>query len=324
MASFRKQAGKWRAEIARRGVRKSQVFATKAEAVNWAAREETAIVDVEAGVFPKRTLAEAIDDYVAKVSVLKAGARMEEMRLASLKRDFPAMCAKILSKITTADIAVWRDERLKHVTKGSVQRELSTISNLFSVARREWKWCGESPTRDLKAPGANPARERLPTQSEVRRLLRGLCYRTDELPTSKTAECGYAYLLALRTGMRAGELLQLSPATVQGNVAVVTHKMQYKTGRPRRVPLSRHAVRLLKGFPGFTVSSASLDALFRKARDRLLIDDLHFHDARASALTRFSAKVDVLELARISGHKDLRILNEVYYRKSSEDIGRRL
>ena len=88
--------------------------------------------------------------------------------------------------------------------------------------------------------------------------------------------------------------------------------------------MSKHALRLLHGFPGFTVRSESLDALFRKARDSLLIEDLHFHDARAAALTRFSRKVDVLELARISGHKDLRTLMQVYYRASSEDIAGRL
>ena len=64
--------------------------------------------------------------------------------------------------------------------------------------------------------------------------------------------------------------------------------------------------------------------LFRKARDSLMIPDLHFHDARAYALTRFSRKVDAFELARISGHKDLRTLISVYYRATSEDIASRL
>ena len=45
----------------------------------------------------------------------------------------------------------------------------------------------------------------------------------------------------------------------------------------------------------FTISSASLDALFRKARQRLMIDDLHFHDARAEALTLL-AMASILEL----------------------------
>ena len=55
-----------------------------------------------------------------------------------------------------------------------------------------------------------------------------------------------------------------------------------------------------------------------------MLADLHFHDTRAEALTRLSRKVDVLTLARISGHKDLRILSNVYYRESAAEIAERL
>lgn len=324
MAHFSKVGKKHRAEIARKGQRLSKTFDTKAEAQAWAVREEAAILASANGSFPKRTLQEACDKYVQEVSVHKAGARFEELRLAALCRDYPELARTVLHKVTTTDLALWRDDRLKKVTKGAVQRDINLISNLFTIARKEWRWCGESPVTNMRAPGDNPARERLPTRSEVRRILRHLGHRTGDLPGSKTQEVGFAFLIGLHTGMRAGEILQLCPAVLHGNVAVVAHKMQYKTGKPRRVPLSQHAVKLLAGFPGFTISSSSLDSLFRKCTDSLLIHDLHFHDSRASALTRMSQKVDVLELARVSGHKDLRVLNEVYYRKSSEDIGLRL
>lgn len=58
--------------------------------------------------------------------------------------------------------------------------------------------------------------------------------------------------------------------------------------------------------------------------DRLMIEDLHFHDTRAEALTRLARKVDVLTLAKISGHKDLRILQNAYYRETAEQIAARL
>lgn len=321
---IRKQGTGWRVEIARNSTRVSATFKTKSEAQQWGIREEAALIAEARGAFPKRTFAEAIDRYVEKVSSLKAGERFERMRLEALKRDFPELAGKVLSKLTTADLVAWRDARLLKVTKGSVQRDVNLLSHVFTKARTEWKWMGESPLTGMQAPGDNPPRDRLPTNSEIRRILRWLGHVTGRLPTTKQQEAAFAFLLALRTGMRAGEVLQLGPNTVAGSVAVVEHKMQYRTGKPRKVPLSRHAIRLLKGFPGFTVSSESLDALFRKARDSLLIEDLHFHDARAAALTRFSRKVDVLELARISGHKDLRTLLHVYYRLSSEDIAGRL
>lgn len=321
---IRKQGAGWRVEIARNSTRVSASFKTKSEAQQWGIREEAALIAESRGAYPKRTFAEALDRYVDRVSSLKAGERFERMRLEALKRDFPDMAGKVLSKLTTADLVSWRDARLLKVTKGSVQRDINLLSHVFTKARDEWKWMGESPLTGMQAPGDNPPRDRIPTNSEIRRILRWLGHITGRLPTTKQQEAAFAFLLALRTGMRAGEVLQLGPTTVVGSVATVHHKMEYRTGKPRKIPLSRHAVRLLKGFPGFTVSSESLDALFRKARDSLLIEDLHFHDARAAALTRFSRKVDVLELARISGHKDLRVLLATYYRMASEDIAARL
>jgi integrase len=321
---IRKQRDKWRVEVERAGVRKSAVFETKAAARDWGAKEEAALVAVKRGGIPNKTLAEAIDEYVKKVSSTKAGERFERLRLEAFKRDFPLIAKKPLAKVTTADMVSWRDARLKLVSKGSVQRDINLLSHVFTKARDEWKWMEESPFKGMESPGDNPPRDRLPTWLEVRRIMRWLGYITGEQPKTKQAETAFAFLLSLRTGMRAGEVLQLGPKTVQGSVATVTHKMQYRTGKPRKVPLSKHALRLLKGFPGFTVSSETLDASFRKARDSLLIEDLHFHDARAAALTRMARKVDVLELARISGHKDLRQLLSTYYRASSEDIASRL
>lgn len=48
--------------------------------------------------------------------------------------------------------------------------------------------------------------------------------------------------------MRAGGILSLGKATLDldRRVAEVKHKMQYLTGPPRQVPLSRHAARLLR------------------------------------------------------------------------------
>lgn len=321
---IRKQGAGWRAEIARNGTRTSATFATKSAATQWGIREEAALITQSRGAYPKRTFAEAIDRYIEKVSALKAGERFERLRLEALKRDFPDLAAKQLTQLSSVDMVAWRDARLSKVSKGSVQRDINLISHVFTTARTEWRWMGGSPLVGMSAPGDNPPRDRLPTNSEIRRILRFLGHVTSRLPSTKQQETAFAFLLALRTGMRAGEVLQLGPATVSGSVATVSHKMQYRTGKPRKVPLSRHALRLLHGFPGFTISSESLDALFRKARDSLLIHDLHFHDARAAALTRFSRKVDVLELARISGHKDLRTLMAVYYRASSEDIAGRL
>lgn len=165
---------------------------------------------------------------------------------------------------------------------------------------------------------------------EVRPIVRWLGYRTGHAPVTKNQEVALAFLVALRTAMRAGEVITLRKGSLDLRKRVVTvkHKMQYLTGRPREIPLTRAAARLLRPVADreqcFSVTSALLDTLFRKAKASLNIEGLHFHDSRAEALARLSREVDVMTLAKISGHKDLRLLQEYYYRETPEQIAARL
>lgn len=84
------------------------------------------------------------------------------------------------------------------------------------------------------------------------------------------------------------------------------------------MPLPRRVLKLLP--VGFTVGPNEASVLFTKLRRQLLLDDLTFHDTRATALTLLARRVDVMTLARISRHKDLSMLLNVYYRESAEQI----
>lgn len=329
MAYIRKQRNKWRVEVARYGIRKSAVFDTKAEAANWGAQEEAAILAAERGQFPRRSLKEAFTRYKEEVSSKKAGARWEMLRLDAFAEDFKDIAAKPMTDVDVTDMVRWRDARLKKVSKGTVQRDINLIRNVFTKARDEWKWCGHNPFKGMASPGDNPPRDVRIHWREVRRICRTLNYVTGKVET-KQQEVAIALLIGLRTAMRAGEILSLTDDRVDlvRRVAKVPHKMQYMTGRMREIPLTRQGARLLGYLSGrgqlFTISSKSLDALFRAAKAKALIGDIHFHDSRAEALTRLSRKVDVMTLARISGHKDLRILMDTYYRESAADIAKRL
>lgn len=329
MAYIYKHRNKWRAQVQRNGVRASKTFTTKSAAIQWAQAEEAEILSTKDGGFPKKTLADTIDRYKQDVSSKKKGERHEVLRLDAFVRDFPHIAGKMLTDVRTADLVEWRDARLKQVTPGSVQRTVNTLNNIFRVAWKEWQWCDGNPLEGMKAPGDNPPRTRRITPREIRTLCRWLGYRTGQKPRTKMQEVALAFLVSLRTGMRAGEVLQLGADTLdlERRIARVEHKTQHITGRPREVPLSSQAVRLLRPVMAahiFTISSASLDAIFRKAKANTMIEDLHFHDARADALTRFARKVDVMTLARISGHRDLKILMDHYYRETAEDIAKRL
>lgn len=156
-----------------------------------------------------------------------------------------------------------------------------------------------------------------------------LGYSRETPPETISSRVGAAYLFAIETGMRAGEICSLEWRYVNERHV---HLPRTKNGHVRDVPLSVEARRIieqLRSLTGdeetvFRVSTASLDALFRKAKRLALIEDLHFHDTRREALTRLSKVFDVMELARISGHRDLRVLQNVYYAPSVKDLADKL
>jgi integrase len=333
MASITLQPnGKWRAQIYVKGERDTQVFRTQREAKAWAVARESELRE-QSGKGPAElhTVEDAFKRYVRDVSSTKRGEQKEKLRLDAFTRDFPHLAAMRLADFKTPQLAEWRDARLKKVSASSVVRDINLLRNVFIIARKEWHWIEHHPFEGLRIPLEAPPRDRrVDPWKEVRPLVRVLGYVSGKAPETKSQEVALAFLVALRTAMRASEVLQLGKATLdlQRRVAAVGHKMQYVTQKPRKIPLTRHAVRLLAPVAQlercFTVDSESLDALFRKAKNRRRIKGLQFRDARAEALTRLARKVDVLTLSKISGHKDLEMLSRVYYRESEEDIAARL
>jgi len=323
-----KKAVKWRAEIARNGTRQSAVFATKRAAEKWAIQIEAEIDAGKRGIFPRKTLAEAMQKYADEVSPTKDGTKWECDRLSAFQRQFPQLATMVISDIRTPHMLEWRKARAKVVTEATIRRDKNLLSNVFTVARDQWHWCGESPFKGLASFEDSEDRERRVKPDEVRRICRWLGYRTGQVQTAYQ-QVALAFLIGLRTGMRAGEILRLGPSCVDLTARVATfrkHKTRRRTRKPRRVPLTKRGMRLVNYIPrgGFTIDGEMLSALFRKATGALMIEDLHFHDSRGEFLTRYSRKVDVLTLSKISGHKDIRVLHRRYYRESAADIAARL
>lgn len=147
----------------------------------------------------------------------------------------------------------------------------------------------------------------------------------DTPPETMTATVGLVMLWAIETAMRAGEIC----AMIQNDVHEKhIHIPETKNGHARDVPLSSKAKRLLKLATGkdtvFGINSSQLDSLFRKMKKRALIEDLHFHDLRREALSRLAKVFGLMELAKISGHRNLSILQDVYYAPKIDDLADKL
>jgi len=228
-----------------------------------------------------------------------------------------------LPDLDAPDVASWRDRRLKAVGVASVLREWNILSHACNVAIKEWRWMHDNPFSRVQRPESPPPRKRRPAQEEIDAILLALGYSADEPPETMSARVGAAALFAIETAMRASEICSLTRECIHGRTA---HLPKTKNGHSRDIPLSREALRILDqlGPDLFDMAPASLDALWRKGKARAMVEGLNFHDLRREALTRLATKLSVMELAKVSGHLDLRILQSVYFSPTADDLADKL
>lgn len=319
MASLRKRGTTWRAELYKDGQRESQSFPTKQQAAAWAQQREAELIGVR---LPDHTVKEALRKFAEEVTPKHKGARWEVVRLALLERD--KLAAVRLPALRPIHIAEWRERRLQGVSGASVRREMNLLQSVFKACRKDWGWLAIDPLKDVDRPPNPTGRKRRISPDEIARMTLALGY-DGGVPRTISDRVALAFLFAIETAMRAGEILGLQWADV-GEKSV--ELPMTKNGDLRRVPLSPRAREILALLPRtdgpvFGLHSGSRDALFRKARVRAEIPNLHFHDSRAEAIWRLSKKFDVMELARVIGHRDLKSLL-FYYETSADDLADRL
>ncbi len=320
MASIIKRGDKWRAEVARKGIRKAATFSTKAEAESWAIAIENAIVNENKGGIPDKSFAELLNRYVDEVSVLKRGERWERLRINLLSSmDIGSVR---LADFSEVHVYKWRDQRLTQVSESSVRREWSILSAACTVAVKEWQWLHANPFVNVKKPKNAPPRTRRISQDEIDLICSVLGYTKNSALDTTTQRVGAAFLFAIETAMRAGEIVGLTWHHAHEKYA---HLPMTKNGHSRDVPLSLRAREILAQLPRggktcFDLQGKSLDTIFRRARDKAALHDLHFHDTRREALSRLAKKLDVMTLAKLSGHMDTKILLNVYYQVKADDV----
>lgn len=328
MASFRKRAGKWQAQIRRAGQAViSKTFDLKEDAQRWARLQERLCDTGEINPpittqTPERiTLAELLDRYRSEVLPQKRSAGpIEEFHLRAVAHH--PLSKRELHQIEPSHIAEYRDHRLLKVSGSTVRRELGLLQHAFNVASREWG-IAVPEMRHVSKPPANKARVKRLSQEELKRLNNAFDKCRNQLvkPT---------VLFALATGMRRSEVLALrwKDINLQHNTAFLE---MTKNGESRTVPLcpkALGALKLLSDIIGddkdnesfvFPISANGLRLAWTRVIKRAGVDDLRFHDLRHEAISHFfELGLSVPEVSLVSGHKDPRMLARYTHLRACE------
>jgi hypothetical protein len=184
--------------VRRRGVPpRCKSFDKRTDATRWA-RELESEADrsgwvADTRLAEKTTLGELLTRYRDQVSPTKRSALTERSRINAILRR--PITHRTLAKLTSADFATYRDERLKDVAPATVVRELNTLSHAIETALREWGlWLPRNPVKMVRRPTVPQGRKRRLEDGEEDRLL-AACDR------GRTPLLRQLVILAIETGM---------------------------------------------------------------------------------------------------------------------------
>ncbi len=325
MASIRKRGDKYQVQVRRKGqAAHVRSFQHKSDAVIWARDMESKAdrhdLPPNLKVLEGCTLGDLVERYRASVTPRKRTRDVETIVLTAFLRQ--PICRMSLSRLGRSHFAQYRDQRLMRVKPATFKRELNVLHNVFEIARREWNVpIRENPVDTLAFKTPDQRRERRLKEGEYARLIEAARSRQNPyiIPIIE---------FAIETGMRRGEILSMRWDHVdveRRSVLIPTTK----NGHARTIPLSRLAVTILADLPRtgdrvFPVSGNAVRLAWGRAVKKAGIDDLHFHDLRHEAISRFfELGLTAPEVALISGHRDLRMLNR-YTHPTRERIAAKL
>ena len=305
----------------------SATFERVTDAKKWAQNTESAIREnrhFKTSEAKRHTLAEMLERYAR--DVLPTKPKTAPFQLRQLNWWKAEIGSFALADVTPALIAQYRDKLAGGITvrgkprnPATVNRYLAVLSHAFTVAVREWGWIEDTPMRRVSKGKESRGRVRFLSDGERFRLLKAC----------KESSNTFLYpvvVLALSTGMRAGEIMGLTWDVVDLNQGyAILHET--KNGERRRVAITGHALEQLKELskvrridsklifpskenaPQKPQKPIDLRAPWLAALKIAGIDDFKFHDLRHSAASYLAMDgASLAEIAEVLGHKTLQMV----------------
>lgn len=330
MATFEKRGPyQIRAKVRKLGHRTiSKTFNNKRDAEAWARGVEA---DMDRGAFIPATTAQrttvraALERYQKEVFPrLAQGGQCEVSRA---RRLIAALGELSLTALEPSHVATYRDHQLQTGSAPqSVKHDIGLLGRVLKHCVIDWgiPLNRGIVTAQVRKPALPSGRNRRLVDDEEMLLLTAA-------RKSKSKEIGSIIIIALETAARRGEIAAMAWEHI--NLTRCTwHIPHTKSGIPRTVPLSSRAIEILKGglscrIDGGVWALQRADGI-TQAFDRICqqtgIVGLNFHDLRHEATSRFFEKgLNIMEVASITGHKDLKMLKR-YTHLRAEDLAAKL
>ena len=239
-------------------------------------------------------------------SYAKINKRSWKRDQTSLNNLIPFFKSMFLSNITAAAIEKYKAKRLKDgVAVATINRELTCLKTIYNKAN-EWERVNCNPAANIKNFKENNKIQIILNPNEIKRLI-----------TSATDHLKPIIIIAVNTGMRRGEILNLKWKNInfiKGYIEIEDSK----SGESRKVPMNSTVSGKLQMLdkdnkfifynPKTKKNIVEIKRSFNTARKKAGLKKIRFHDLRHTAATRMcEIGVPLKIVSKILGHSTIKM-----------------
>ncbi|EJG1730942.1 site-specific integrase [Vibrio parahaemolyticus] len=218
----------------------------------------------------------------------------------------------------------------------TIYHDVTYLKSVIDVAGPMFGYVANTRAHDEAIPtlvrygliGRSQRRERRPSKNELKIMERGLARR-------QSHRCAHIPLvdifhLSILTCMCLGEITRIAWDDINFTALTLTIRdrkdPRNKRGNNCIIPLFPEAKAILERQPRncdrvFPFKKESIGAAWQRVCKEEGIEDLRYHDLRAEGACQLLERgLSIVEVSKITGHKDINVLNNVYLRLNIQSI----
>ncbi|HAS6111469.1 site-specific integrase [Vibrio vulnificus] len=320
---------------------KSKTFEKKALALTWAKQvlkevteEGIPSIDVpEKSILIGDLITLYLNDHITSKDIGRSKAavlrRLRSYNIALVQAD----------QLTATHLVRHCRERLNEATAPlpqTVYQDVTYLRSVINVAGPMFGYKANIHAHNEAIPtlvrygliGRSDKRDRRPTKEELiiaeEGLRRRQNHRASHIPLVDI------FHISILTCMRLGEITRVTWADLDEKSATLTIRdrkdPRNKRGNHCTIPLFPEALKIIKQQPKvdeliFPYKSTSIGAAWQRMCKEQGLKDLHYHDLRAEgACQLFERGLNIVEISKITGHRDINVLNNIYLRVGIKNI----
>lgn len=302
--SVRRKGNRWEVRIRTGGGQRVEqrlpAGATRrdAEALEVALRRR--LVDSATGRVD-HTLLEAFDAWLAEAQHLRSWPKDLRYRADVLKGH---LGTSTLRQITDVADRIKKAGHQAGLSPAGINRYLAILKRIGSLAYKRG-WIDHPIASRIELVPGERRRTQYATPAQLRTLMAAADHRLRD-----------AMLLAALTGLRKGELLQITPAMIDGQAIVLPPEIT-KTNRPRVVPLPPEARKVKLPLQ---LSGPNMRKLWDEARKTAGMQWLRWHDLRRTYGTwLLQGGASLADARDLLGHGDVKTTS-IYLVTARQDL----